>query len=73
MNENFTRSWYTFSKDDDNVLIYKLKENKMSILEVTDCIRIDSELHAQSFLKGTPLPLPQWFRQQIVASLAKVC
>ena len=34
----------------------------MSIPEVTDCIRIDSELHVQPFFKGAPVSLPQWFR-----------
>ena len=33
----------------------------MSIPEVTECIRIDSELHTQPFFKGAPVPLPQWF------------
>ena len=45
----------------------------MSILEVTDCIRIDSELHVQPFFKEFPAPLPQCFRQEIVVCLAKVC
>ena len=45
----------------------------MSILEVTDCIRIDSELHVHPFFKGGPVPLPQWFRQEIVVCLPKVC
>ena len=52
---------------------YKLEENKMSILEVEDCIGIDSELHVQHFFKGTPVPVPQWFRQEIAICLAKVC
>ena len=68
----FTLSWYTFRKIDDHVSFYKLEENKMSILEVTDCIRIDSELHVQPFFKGSPTPLPQCFRQEIVVCLAKV-
>ena len=66
-------SWYTFRKIDDHALFYKLEENKMSILEVTDCIRIDSELHVQPFFKEFPAPLPQCFRQEIVVCLAKVC
>ena len=36
MNESFTPSWYTFRRNDDHVLFYKLEENKMSIFEVTD-------------------------------------
>ena len=72
MNESFIPSWYTFRKNDDHILFYKLEENKTSILEVTDCIIIDSELYVQPFFKGVPVPLPQWFRQEIVVCLAKV-
>ena len=76
LNESFTPSspsCYTFRKSDDHVLFYKLEENKMSILEVTDCIKIESELHVQPFFKGAPVPLPQRFCQEIVVYLAKVC
>ena len=79
MNERFTPSSDTFRKNDDQVLFDKLEEKKMSILEVTDCFdsdcfdRIDSELHVQQFFKGAPVPLPQWFSQEIVVCLAKVC
>ena len=62
LNESFSPSGYTFRKNDDHVLFYKLEENEMSIPEVIDCIRIDSELHDQSFFKGAPIPLSQWFR-----------
>ena len=34
----------------------------MLLPEVTECIRIDKELHVKLFLKGSPVPLPQWFR-----------
>ena len=43
--ESFPPSGYTFRKNDDHVLFYKLEENEMSIPKVIDCIRIDSELH----------------------------
>ena len=62
LNESFPPSGYTFRKNDDLVLFYKLEENEMSIPEVTDCIRIDSELHVQPFFKGASVPLPQWLR-----------
>ena len=35
-----------------HVLFYKLEENELSITELTNCVRIDSELHAQFFSKG---------------------
>ena len=65
-------SWYTFRKSNDHILRYKLEENKMSILEVTDCITIDSELRLQPFFKGAPVLLPLWFCQEVVVCLTKV-
>ena len=62
LNESFSISGYTFRKNEDHVLFYKLEENEMSIPEVIDCIRIDSELHVQPFFKGVSIPLSQWFR-----------
>ena len=38
---------------------------------VTDCVRIDSELHVQPFIKGVPVPLPQWFCREIVVCFAQ--
>ena len=32
-----------------------------NVTEVTDCMRVDRELHVKLFYKGSPLPLPQWF------------
>ena len=49
LNKSVPPSGYTFSKNDDHILFYKLKESEMSIGEVTDCIRVDSELHVQPF------------------------
>ena len=74
LNESFSPSGYTFRKNDDHVLFYKLEGNEMSIPEVTNCIRIDSELHVQPFFKGAPVPLPNGFTmEEIVVCLAKVC
>ena len=33
----------------------------MSIPEVTDCIKTDSDLPAQPFFKEASISLPQWF------------
>ena len=50
---------------DDHVCIvfFKMVKNDRSIPEVTECIRVDHELHVQLFYKGSPLPLPSWFRE----------
>ena len=60
MNEGFSPSRYTFGNNDD-CLILQVRR-KRSISEVTDCIRIDPELHVQPFFKEQSVPLVQWFR-----------
>ena len=51
------------SKRSDHLVFYKLEENDLSIPQVTECIRIDDKLHVKLFFKGSPIPLPQWFRK----------
>ena len=53
---------YEFKKYEDHVVFYKLNTDELSIPEVTECIRIDKNLHVRLFYKRSPLPLPQWFR-----------
>ena len=53
---------YTFQKYDDHVVFYHLETNVLNVPEVTDCVRVDRDLHVKLFYKGSPLPLPQWFR-----------
>ena len=38
-----------------------MSHSTLPILEVTECIRVNNELHVKLFYKGSPLPLPQWF------------
>ena len=71
MNESFASSLFTFRKNDDHVLFYKLEEKKMPVLEVTDYIRIDSKLHVQTFFKGALVQLPKLFRQEIIVCMLK--
>ena len=33
----------------------------LNVSEVTDCMRVDRDLHVKLFYKGSLLPLPQWF------------
>ena len=42
-------------------MFYKLSHSTLSIPEVTECIRVNNEMHVKLFYKGSPLPLPQWF------------
>ena len=68
LNRRFPPNGYTFTKSDSHVLFYKLEENEISISQVTDRIRIDSELRFQCFWEPVPLsqwcPLSQWFRHE---------
>lgn len=63
INETLSPSGYLFNKSNDYVTFYKLAYNDMAVLEITECIKVDKELHVQLFLKSCPVPLPQWFRQ----------
>ena len=62
INENLARPGYSFQQTDDHVKFFKLVDNEMLLPEVTECIRIDKELHVKLSFKGSLVPLPQWFR-----------
>ena len=59
--ESLAPDGFSFLKYDDHVIFYKLSHSTLSIPEVTECIRVNNEMHVKSFYKGSPLPLPQWF------------
>ena len=60
--DTLTPSGYTFTKYDDHIVYYQMEINELSVPEVKGCIRVDRDLHVKLFFKGSPLPLPQWFR-----------
>ena len=62
IDSTLTPPGYTFQKYDDHVVFYHLETNMLNVPEVTDCVRVDRDLHVKLFYKGSPLPLPQWFR-----------
>ena len=51
INETFSPPGYLFEQHDDHIIFYKLTENNDSIPEVTDCIRVDKNLHVKLFLR----------------------
>ena len=53
---------YACQRYDDHAVYFKLKTNDLSIPQVTECIRVDNNLHVKLFYKGSPIPHPQWFR-----------
>ena len=62
IDSTLTPPGYTFQKYDDHVVFYRLETNVLNVPEVTACMRVDRNLHVKLFYKGSPLPLPQWFR-----------
>ena len=63
IDEKLTPSGYTLTKYDQHLVFYKMEINDSSVPEVHECIRIDDELHVKLFYKGSPVPLPDWFRK----------
>ena len=57
----FLDNGYQCDKYENHVVFYKIVTNELSIPQVTESIRIDSNLHVQLFYKGLPVPLPIWF------------
>ena len=43
---------YTFQKYDDHVTFYHLETNVLNVPEVTECVRVDQNLHVKLFYKG---------------------
>ena len=56
-------SAFQCSTYEDHVVYYKTVMDDLSIPQITQCIRIDSKLHVRLFFKGSPVPLPDWFRK----------
>ena len=64
--ESLPPAGFLFKENNDYVTFYKIKLSEKRAPEITECIKIDKELHVKLFFKGCPVPLPQWFRQVIV-------
>ena len=61
--ESISPVGFLFKKNNDYFTFYKIEFSEKRASEVTECIKIDEELHVKLFFKGCPVPLPQWFRQ----------
>ena len=53
---------YLYAKYEDHVIFHQMVLNELHVPEVAACIRVDDILHVKVFLRGSPTPLPQWFR-----------
>ena len=59
LNGKHSHPGFRFRKTDDCVLYYNLQfDEKTSFPKVSECIRVDKELHVQLQFSGNPLPLP---------------
>ena len=56
---------FVSKKINDYVAFWKTEFSKKRAPEVTECIKLDKELHVKLLSKGCPVPLPQWLRQGI--------
>ena len=63
MEESLSLAGFLFKKNNDYVTFYKIEFSEKRAPEVTECIKIDKELHVKLFFKDCPVPLPQWFWQ----------
>ena len=61
--ESLSLAVFLFKKNNDYVTFYKIELSEKRAPEVTECIEIDKESHVTLFIKGYPVPSPQWFRQ----------
>ena len=61
--ESLSLAGFLFKENKDYVTFYKIEFSEKRAPEVTECIKIDKELHLKLFFKGYPVPLPQWFCQ----------
>ena len=54
---------YIFEKFDDHVVMSRIERDENSIPTFTESIYIDQNLHVRLYSKGSPIPLPTWFRK----------
>ena len=62
LDHNCCPNGFTFQKFDDHVVYFRLDFSKTFVPEVVETIVVDKDLHVKLFYKGSPIPLPEWFR-----------
>ena len=53
---------YLSAKYEDHVVFHKIVLNELHVPGLIACIRVDDKLHVKLFLRGSPVPLQQWFK-----------
>ena len=56
IDSTLTPPGYTFQKYDDHVVFYHFEINVLNVPKVTDCVRVNQDLHVKLFYKSSPLP-----------------
>ena len=62
LNESLAPLGYQTNKYNDHIVYYRMQVSELGAPEVMECLRVDRDLHVKLFYKGSPLPLPEWFR-----------
>ena len=53
---------YSFHSDNNNVTFYKLQKGNNEALQISEAFSIDQNLRVKLYLYGSPVPLPEWFK-----------
>ena len=72
LDHNCCPNGFTFQKFDDHVVYFRLDFSKTFVPEVVETIVVDKDLHVKLFYKGSPIPLPEWFRQGHSCKLSSI-
>ena len=70
MTESLAPLGYQTNRYNDHIVYYRMQVTELGALEINECIRVDRDLHVKLFYKGSPLPLPTWFRHGTNCRLA---
>ena len=69
--ESLSPAGFLFKENNDYVTFYQFDFREKRAPEVTECIKIDKDLHIKLVFKGCLVPLPQWFHQGTDCRLKK--
>lgn len=63
LDASYAPNGFSFKTGDKQVTYYEMKDDEFDIPYVNASIRVDEKLHVKLFLKGIPVPHPEWFRK----------